>query len=259
MQCIETYVALVEFGCYPAGMSKNASSMPWERPEPRPRPAPVPLSRDAIVRTAIVLADAEGLSAVTLRNVATALGAGPMRLYGYIATKEDLLALMIDAVYAEMLAEKETPAGEWRLQIATLACALRGAAFRHPWFIALLGGRPHQGPNALAFTEAMLAAVADAPGLDGIDAIFQAAKVIGAYVLGAVRDETAEAVAVLESEMTKAEWQAENWPYMQRMIATGRFPMLARVISEMDHPTPEAVFYEGLGCVLDGIARRSPN
>lgn len=237
-------------------MSKSMPNSVWQRPERRSRPTPVPLSRDNVVRAAIALADAQGLPAVTLRKVGGALGAGPMRLYGYVATKDELLALMIDAIYAEMVAGNGAATGPWRLEIARLACALRDAALQHPWFAALLGGRPHQGPNALAFMEAMLAAVARTPGLDRIDAAFQATKVINAYVLGAVRDEAAEVAAILESGLTKAEWQDENWPYLQRMIATGRFPMLARVVGEMDHPTPEAIFGRGLDCVLDGIARR---
>jgi AcrR family transcriptional regulator len=39
------------------------------------------LSRDRIVQAAVAWADAEGLEAVSLRKVAGALDAGPMRLY----------------------------------------------------------------------------------------------------------------------------------------------------------------------------------
>lgn len=238
-------------------MSKDSFSSVWERPERRQRPAPVPLSRDAIIRAALKVADAEGLSSVTLRKVGGVLGAGPMRLYGYIATKEEMLDLMVDAVYAEMLASVEAAPGSWRSQIARMAYALRDAALRHPWFAGLLGGRPHQGPNALAFMEAMLTAVGRTPGVEGIEAVFRATKVIGAYILGAVCDEAAEAVALKESGLTKAEWQNKNWPYLQRMIATGRFPMLAKVAGEAHPFAPDTAFNEGLECVLEGIARRS--
>ncbi|GAB3891720.1 hypothetical protein GCM10029964_065350 [Kibdelosporangium lantanae] len=82
----------------------------WERPEPPSRPVLAPLSRELIVGAAIRLADADGLDAVSLRKVAAALDAGPMRLYGYIATKEELLDLMVDAVQAEI-----QPTGDdWR-------------------------------------------------------------------------------------------------------------------------------------------------
>lgn len=234
-------------------MLKNDSSPIWERPERQPRPVPVPLSREVVVQAAIALADAEGLSSVTLRKVAGALGAGPMRLYGYIATKEELFALMVDAIYAEML-EGEDATGAWRARIARLAGHLRSAALRHPWFAALLGGRPQQGPNALAFTEAMLSAVAEAPGIDDIDTVFLATKVIGAYVVGAVCDEAADAAATRESGQTKAQWQDANWPYIQRVIATGRFPMLSKVAHQMTHPAPGTLFGRGLDRVLDGIA-----
>ena len=80
----------------------------WERPEPSERRQPSPLSRERIVRAAIELADAADLDAVSLRKVAAALDAGPMRLYRYVDTKDELLELMVDAVYAEFPA----PAGE---------------------------------------------------------------------------------------------------------------------------------------------------
>jgi Tetracyclin repressor-like, C-terminal domain len=106
--------------------------------------------------------------------------------------------------------------------------------------------------------EAMLTSVAEVPGIGGIGAVFQATKVIGAYVLGAVCDEAAEAAAVLESGLTKAEWQEANWPYLQRMIATGRFPLLSQVAHEMTHPAPKKLFSRGLDRVLDGVARTAP-
>src|SRR3954464_16058522 len=120
----------------------------WERPEPARRPAPSPLSRDAIVRAAIGLADADGLTAVSLRKVGAALDAGPMRLYGYVSTKQELLDLMVDAVYGEI--SPPEPGGDWRPALRTLAEQLRAAALRHEWFVELLGGAPPPGPNGPA-------------------------------------------------------------------------------------------------------------
>jgi AcrR family transcriptional regulator len=227
----------------------------WDRPEPLARAAPVPLSRDAIVRAAIGIADAEGLAAVSLRKVGAALAAGPMRLYGYMATKEELLDLMVDAVYAEIV----SAAGKsrsWRGALKSIAQATRQAAQRHPWFADLLGGRPHQGPNALTYLERMLAALHGAPGLSDADALLRAAKTINAYVIGAIRSEASELRAERESGMDKAEWQAASWPTMQRLIATGRFPMLANIIRDATHPPADLVFEQGMDCVLDGIEGR---
>lgn len=98
------------------------------------------------MRAAIQLADADGLEAVSLRKVATALGVGPMRLYTYIAGKDELLDLMVDAAYAEI-----RPAGDdWREVLRSLAETTRHAAHEHEWLADLLGGRPQLGPHALA-------------------------------------------------------------------------------------------------------------
>jgi AcrR family transcriptional regulator len=229
----------------------------WERPEPVARPAPAPLSRDAIVRAAIAIADTEGLASVSLRKVGAALDAGPMRLYGYMATKEELLDLMVDAVYAEIALAAGKPRS-WRGVLRATANAIRQAAHRHPWFADLLGGRPHQGPNALAYLERLLAALDAVPGLSEGGAMLQAAKTINAYVTGAVRSEASERRAERESGMDKAAWQAASWPTLRRLIATGEFPMLAKVVREAKHLSPDAEFEQGLECVLDGIAGRIP-
>ncbi|PTL81161.1 TetR/AcrR family transcriptional regulator [Vitiosangium sp. GDMCC 1.1324] len=227
----------------------------WERPEPASRPAPGPLSRDRIVRAAIELADTEGLAAVSLRKVAAALDAGPMRLYGYMSTKEELLELMVDAVYGEMVSEGPIR-GEWREALRSIAHRTRRAAREHKWLIDLVAGRLHLGPNALAHLEASLAALSDTPGFEDIDAVMQAVGTVNAYVIGAIRTEASELRAELESGMNKTEWQNASWPYIQRMVATGRFPMLARVVRDATHPSFDVVFDKGLECVLDGIAAR---
>ena len=54
------------------------------------------LSRDEIVSAAIAVADAEGPDAISMRRIARELSAGAMSLYWYVASKEELLDLMLD-------------------------------------------------------------------------------------------------------------------------------------------------------------------
>jgi AcrR family transcriptional regulator len=225
----------------------------WERPEPARRPAPSPLSRDAIVRAAIGLADADGLAAVSLRKVGGALDAGPMRLYGYVSTKQELLDLMVDAVYAEIA---PPPGGGWRATLHALAGSLRAAALRHEWFVELLGGRPHLGPNALAYLEAGLGALDAVAGFDGIDAVMQAWGAAQAYTVGAVRAEVADRVAQRVTGLDEAGWQAMTAPYLARVLATGRYPTLEKVVRDGSPDDPDGGFATGLDYVLDGIAAR---
>ncbi len=229
--------------------NRGERSLLWERSEPAVRAPPSPLSRGKIVRAAIAIADRGGLAAVSLRKVGAALDAGPMRLYGYLSTKQELLDLMIDATYGEIVSEGPI-GGDWRDILRTIAQRIRRACHEHPWFIDVLGGRPHLGPNALTMLEASLAALNEAAGFDDIEIGMRAIGTVNAYVVGAVRNESSD----LKSSMNKAEWQKVWWPYLERVIATGRFPMLAKVVRDVRHPAPDMVFDKGLETVLDGLA-----
>lgn len=217
----------------------------WERPEPPSRPVLAPLSRERIVRTAMRLADVDGLEAVSLRKVAAALDVGPMRLYGYIDTKDELLDLMLDAAYAEI-----RPVGDgWREVLRSLAETTRQAVHQHEWLADLIGGRPQLGPHALARGEAVVAALG---GVD-VDIVMPVVAAVDAYVIGAVRGEIAERRAERATGMNKQQWQTAFGPYLQRTFATGRFPALATVIRDGAHLDADETFRTGLAFVLDGI------
>ena len=233
----------------------NQANVVWERTEPEFRPTPEPLSREKIVSAAISIADAEGLTSVSIRKVGAALNVGPMRLYGYLSTKEQLFELMADEVFGEMLSKKQTT-DDWRESLRSIALRTRSAAAKHQWFVDLLGGRPHLGPNALMYLEHALAVLSGALGFEDIDVVMQAAKTFNAYIIGAIRSEASEWRAEDESGLDKEAWQAASEPYIRRMIDTGNFPMLAKVMHDAAHQPPEIVFNEGLNCVLDGIQAR---
>ena len=220
----------------------------WERPEPSDRPVLAPLSRERIVRAAIELADADGLAAVSLRKVAAALDVGPMRLYCYIDTKEELLDLMVNAVHAEI-----QPTGDdWRQVLRSQAEATRRAAQQHEWLADLIGGRPQLGPNTLAIGDAVLAAMG---GVD-LDTVVPAVAAVNAYVTGAVRREIAERRAERATGMDIKQFQAANGPYLERTFASGRFPALATVIRDGPHLSADEHFRIGLEFLLDGIEAR---
>jgi AcrR family transcriptional regulator len=225
----------------------------WERPEPDERRAPTPLSRADVVTSAIRLADAEGLAAVSIRRVAAALGVRPMRLYSHVSGKDDLLELMLDAVHGE-IAGALAPDGAWRARVRALARATRAAVHRHPWAIDLLGGRPHLGPHALAVGEATAAAVARAPGRAGPAALRAAVGALNSYLLGALRREIGELRAGESSGLDTAQWQAALGPYLSRQLATGRLPTIEMLVRAPD-PDADAAFDAELALVLDGIAR----
>ncbi|WP_190079710.1 TetR/AcrR family transcriptional regulator [Streptomyces longisporoflavus] len=219
----------------------------WDRPEPPTRP--VPLDRERIVAAAIALADEGGLAAVSVRKVAARLDAGPMRLYGYISTKEELFDLMVDEVQAEILPEEQP--GDWREALRSLAHLTRQAALRHEWLADLLGGRPAMGPNGLAVAEATLAPL---DGLADIDTAMRAVETVSAYFTGAIRREIANLRAERATGLSKHDWQRARGPHMTKMLATGRFPTLAKAVHDGTDMDAETSFATGLDWVLDAVA-----
>jgi AcrR family transcriptional regulator len=233
----------------------NEPTLVWERPEPPTRPTPTALSRSRIVAAAIGLADADGMDAVSLRKVAAALDAGPMRLYGYVASKDELLDLMVDEVYGE-LSPLEPFGDDWRAALRSIAHRLREAAHRHEWFVDLLGARPHiRGPHALAFLEESLAALDGSSDFTDVVDVMRAARTFTAYVTGAVRAEVGQARAERDTGLDLSQWQQASVPYLRRMLATGRYPTLEKLIThDGEEPDADTTFEAGLGYLLDGIA-----
>jgi AcrR family transcriptional regulator len=226
----------------------------WERPEPQPRAAPVRLSREKIAATAIRLADTHGLDGLSVRKIAKELGVGPMRLYDYVINRSELLDLMVDVVYARIAEAGHH--SEWRAAVKAIAHATRDAALEHEWFSDLLGGRPHLGPHALAVGEATAAALSQAPGGRGIDDLQRAVGALNAIIIGAVRREITERRTARSTGTDEATWQASLGPYLTRMLETGRYPTIARLVVDGTHLNARETFDHNLTIVLDGITSR---
>lgn len=108
-----------------------------------------------------------------------------MRLYGYVATKEELLDLMVDAVYAEMELPSSV-AGTGAGLFAPSRTASRGRLRSTGGSSICWAGGLHLGQNALAYQEASLAALSSAPGFEAIDFVMQAIVTVNSYVLARV-------------------------------------------------------------------------
>jgi len=165
----------------------------WSRPGPGTRSPR--FSREQIAAAALAIADADGFEHVSMRRIASALGAGTMSLYRYIATKADLLALINDALLGEALVPGELPP-DWQQALAAVARHTRNAYLRHPWAAQALQGRAamQPGPNGVRHLEQSLAAVAAAP-LDlaaKLDLLEIVADYVSGHVLRAAAQEWAD-------------------------------------------------------------------
>ncbi len=229
----------------------------------RIRPRDRGLSREEIVATAMAIADAEGLAAVTMRRIARELGAGAMSLYWHVASKEELQDLMLEAIEAEI--DVPEPSGDWRADLRAFARNARAGMLRHPWFMGFKGFRPPSGPNDARNADRLFGAF-DGLGLDVGTTVWLTQAVI-TYVMGAVEREIAEIqtereMAALAASLTEEQIEAFKKDFAERIHASGRYPRLARFVEENvdpDDPATRAERFEfGLDIVLDGIAARLP-
>src|SRR4051812_2013517 len=95
------------------------------------RPGPKPAFQLAdIGRAAIKLADAGGLSAVSMSKVAAELGVTTMALYRYVEAKDDLYVVMLDEAFGVPPEVSDT--AEWRGRSTSSAGGVQGARPRRP-------------------------------------------------------------------------------------------------------------------------------
>lgn len=212
------------------------------------------LSRGDIVRTAMRLADTEGIEATSMRRIATELGAGTMTLYGYVSDREALLAGMLDEALGEIVLPGRR-SGSWRDDLDVAARQLRAVCRRHPWVALLLGTTPvFYAPRWLRTLEFSLAALEPF----GLDVQREAAivRLVNNYVVGATLRENSEIRSESQDDDQVADRAAVS-AYLQQVISSGRYPSvsrLARVMLEGQDLDPDQNFDLGLGCLLDGVA-----
>ncbi|GII80705.1 GntR family transcriptional regulator [Sphaerisporangium rufum] len=234
------------------GPPPPALSRPAAAPR-RPRAGDQELGRERIVRAGIEIADAEGLAALSMRRIAAALGVAAMSLYRHVPGKDELVALMVDTIYAA----EPLPGGDelgWRRRMELTARAQWELYRRHPWLAqAVSFTRPLMSPNALAHTEWLMSGLA---GL-GLSPNTTLHAVVGLhnYVHGVAVNLEWEAEARQRTGLTDDEWMERQDPDFAAVFASGRFPAFTAVVSRPDVDLDlQSIFDFGLARLLDGLA-----
>jgi AcrR family transcriptional regulator len=228
----------------------------WARQGPGQRkPA---YTREQLAAAAMRIADAEGTDAVTMRRVASELGAGTMTLYHYVANKQELLALMDDAMMGELLVPDDELADDWREGLAQIARRSHAVFKRHPWLVEHLGDEDDPGPggpNGIRHFEQSLK-VAARTGLEPTERL-ELVGLVDDYVFGH---------ALRAREMARDQQSEQHiaamLEYLEAMLATGEFPHIAELAGDDIRASFERIaalgsdesrFERGLQHLLDGI------
>lgn len=207
---------------------------------------------------AMRIVDTEGFDALTMRRLAAELEAPTMTLYHYVRTKDELLALIHDAVMGELIVppDQEIPA-DWKEALAMIARRTRDAMLRHPWAQQIGSEGPSLGPNSLRHFDQSLQALA---GLDQAFAVkLEILMLVDEYVFGYC-GQLAEAAGFDDLP--------ELHEYVTQLVADGSFPQVEALIEELglkmmlrstqEHLSDPERFERNLSRVLDGIGRSLP-
>lgn len=205
-----------------------------------------PLNLERTLQVALVIADDDGLEAVTMRRLARELGVEAASLYHHISGKNQILDGLVEAVAAEI--ERPKPSTDWRAAISERAHHTRAGLRRHPWAVSLMASRTSPGPATLGLLETGIRCFRE----DGFS-VLQAAhaiSVVDSYVHGFVlqevnlpfRDESelaAMTAAIMET------FPVSEFPYL--------FEMTVEHVLKPGYVYGKE-FDSGLKVVLDGLA-----
>ena len=199
-----------------------------------------------------------------MKRIAEELGCGTMTLYYYVRTKADVVALMHDAILAEILLPK-LPAG-WREAVSAIARRTRDVLIAHPWSVASLNDAQF-GPNAMRHVEQSLAAL-DAIELDAEEKL-AFWGIVDDYVFGSALH-TVESLLRAAAAEQNPTLLADAMTFGRQQLATGQYPRLATLDQKQSmvkqvardkrssQSTATALstqFERGLKAILDGLAR----
>jgi len=210
---------------------------------PAKPPEPSPLTLDAIVSAAAELIDADGIAALTMRELAARLGCSPMALYRHVQTKTDLLRA-IGEYYLSDLALPDTEGLSWDDAIVTVTTAIHNAVLEHAPLVEIVALQHLDAIAIFRASEAILSALRSA-GLDGRAAV-RGLSVLTSYSVGATQRQA--------EQRSGAGVQAQRLRRLLELPPEG-FPNVRELIGELVTVDSELSFEDGLRLVLAGLVR----
>lgn len=205
------------------------------------------LSRAAIIDAALGIIDREGLDAMTMRTVAHALGTGPASLYAHVASKEELIELVVERVIGEVRFIGEPQPERWAEQLKETAREMRRVFGSHGDLARASFGRIPMGENALRGAEGIMA-VLRAGGLsDRVTAL--AVDLLSLYVMG----------IAYEDGMARGSEPEQIFDFVVQLrsyfesLPADRFPTVVALAEELTSGDHNARFEFGLEVLIRGL------
>jgi AcrR family transcriptional regulator len=120
------------------------------------------LNLERITRAGIEIADEGGLGAISMARVAKKLGFTTMSLYRHVESKEQLLALMVDAAVGPAPKDR-FQAGDWRTGLEIWTRSMMESYQSHSWVVDVAISGPPLMPHQLDWMDWALAILQPTP------------------------------------------------------------------------------------------------
>lgn len=199
---------------------------------------------DEIAAAALAIVDDAGVSALSMRSLAAALGTGPMTMYNYVPDKEGLEELVVAAVVADVRVPQ--PSTDWVEDVYAIADAMWQGIRAHPAAIPLVLTRRTSSATGFAVADALVAALGRG-GLKDTDRL-AAFHAVLAFVVGAAQAELAGPLT-RGTDSTDAAARIGS-------VAGASYPNIEALSHVAMRTSVEKDFDLGLRMLLDGIAAR---
>jgi AcrR family transcriptional regulator len=144
---------------------------------------PTPLSRQRLVDEALALLEDPSGGELSMRRLAQRLGVAPNALYTHVRDKADLVAALVDEVYAGLDLVPHVSV-HWTQQLGAFSRALRQHLLTHPSVVPLALQHPGLGPHGLRLGEAIYNVLRPAGFSD--EAVVGTVSALHTYILGFV-------------------------------------------------------------------------
>jgi AcrR family transcriptional regulator len=206
-----------------------------------------------VLTTALEIADAEGLDAVSFRRISAQLRVTPMALYRYVESKEALLDGLADRVLAQLdLPPSRT--GDWRPQLRTAAHSFRRLLIRHPSVVPIFFSRALFTPAAIRTADSLLGLLRRA-GFKPAEAVLRYQQVVR-FLLALVMLELESSSSASESERREKERIVR---ITLETLPRDKFPNLVEAAPYLGGSVDaEEAFDAGLDLLIAGLQRGLP-
>jgi len=205
------------------------------------------LSRERVLRAALVLADIGGIEALTMRKIGQELHVEAMSLYNHVDNKDDIIDGIVDLVFSEIALPPEQ--ADWKTAMRQRAISARDVLLRHPWATSLMQSRTKPGPATLRHHDSVIGSLR-AAGFT-IDMAAHAFSVVDGYIYGF-------ALQQMNLPYHTSEENAEFAQNILRQLSAAEYPHFTEMIIEhaMKPGYDYAEEFEfGLDLILDGLER----